>query len=261
MGLLEGKVALIAGVGPGLGRSTALRFAAEGAAVVLGARSAHTLDAVAAEITAAGGRCHRARADLSDHAQAAALAAAAHDTFGRLDILVLNAFDTDADYAPLIDADLERWQASMDVSYWGLLRVTQAALPYLQDCGAGRVVVVGSLSAHRPQPTWGSYVGPKAALVGFVRQLAVEAGPHGVRVNAIQPAHIFGPTVEKYFHDVAEQRGVDYATVYREAAQETALGYLPPSDEIAGSIVFLASDLAAPVTGQVLNVNAGAWLN
>jgi enoyl-[acyl-carrier-protein] reductase (NADH) len=77
----------------------------------------------------------------------------------------------------------------------------------------------------------------------------------------VQPAHVFGPTVEKFFHDAARARGVDYQLVYREAADGTSLGYLPTADEVAGSVMFFASPLSAPVTGQILNVNAGAWMS
>ena len=261
MGLLEGKVAIVSGVGPGLGRSIALALAAQGAAVALGARRSAVLDEVAAEIRDAGGRCTSVVTDLTDPAQARALVAAARDEFGSVDVLVNNAFDTNAEYAPLAEADLDRWHDTMQVTYWGTVAMSQAVIPHMSERGSGRIIMIGSLATYRPQPTWGAYIGPKAALLGLVRLLATEVGPAGIRVNCVQPAYIFGPTVEKFLHDSAEARGVDYDTVYDEAAAETALGYLAPSDEVAGSVVFFASDLSAPVTGQILNVNAGSWMN
>jgi NAD(P)-dependent dehydrogenase (short-subunit alcohol dehydrogenase family) len=261
VGLLEGKVAIVSGVGPGLGRSIALALAEQGAAVVMGARRTDAMDQVHELVQGIGGRSLALVTDLADADQIAALATAARDRFGQIDILVNNAFDTDAEYTTLVDADLGQWQKSMHVTYWGAVAMTQAVIPDMAGQGGGRIVMIGSLAVHRPQPTWGSYVGPKAALGGLVRLLATEIGPLGIRVNGVQPAHIFGPTVEKFFRDMADARGVDYETVYREAASDTSLGYLPPSDEVAGSVVFFASDLSAPVTGQILNVNAGAWMN
>jgi NAD(P)-dependent dehydrogenase (short-subunit alcohol dehydrogenase family) len=261
MGLLDGKVALVSGLGPGLGRSVALAFAREGAAVVMAARRADTMTDVAAEITAMGGVALARVTDLAHPQECASLAAAARDEFGRVDILVNNAFDTDAEYAPLAEADLDSWRRSMESTYWSALGLTKAVVAVMRPQPAGRVVMIGSLATHRPQPTWGSYVGPKAALLGMVRLLAVELGPLGIRVNAVQPAHIFGPTVQAFFESTAAARGVPYDAVYDEAASDTAIGYLPSSDEVAGAVLFFACGLSDPVTGQTLNVNAGAWLN
>jgi NAD(P)-dependent dehydrogenase (short-subunit alcohol dehydrogenase family) len=260
MGLLEGKVAIVAGVGPGLGRSVVLALAEQGAAVVMCARRPDVMDEVAAQIRAGGGRALTQITDLAEPDQVQALVVAAREHFGRIDILVNNAFDTGAEYATVAEADIGRWQKSMQVIYWGTVAMTKAVIPHMTEQGDGRIIMIGSLAVQRPQPTWGSYIGPKAALAGLIRLLATEVGPAGIRVNGVQPAHIFGPTVEKFFHDTAEARGVEYEVVYREAADETSLGYLPPSDEVAGSVVFFASPLSAPVTGQILNVNAGAWM-
>jgi NAD(P)-dependent dehydrogenase (short-subunit alcohol dehydrogenase family) len=261
MGMLADKVAVVAGVGPGLGRSVALALAGQGAAVVMGARRPDVMDEVAAQVRANGGQALTQLIDLAEPDQVQALAAAAREQFSRIDILVNNAFDTGAEYTTVAEADLSRWQESMRVTYWGTVAMTQAVIPQMTEQGDGRIIMIGSLAVHRPQPTWGSYIGPKAALAGLIRLLATEVGPAGIRVNGVQPAHIFGPTVEQFFHDTARARGVDYEHIYREAAGETSLGYLPNADEVAGSVVFFASPLSAPVTGQILNVNAGAWMS
>jgi NAD(P)-dependent dehydrogenase (short-subunit alcohol dehydrogenase family) len=159
------------------------------------------------------------------------------------------------------EADLSRWQESMRVTYWGTVAMTRAVIPQMTEPGDGRIIMIGSLTVYRPQPTWDSYVGPKAALAGLIRLLAIEVGPVGIRVNGVQPAHVFSPTVEKFFHDAARARGVDDELVYREAADGTSLGYLLMADEVAGSAMFFASPLSTPVTGQILNVNAGAWMS
>jgi NAD(P)-dependent dehydrogenase (short-subunit alcohol dehydrogenase family) len=260
-GLLDGRVGIVAGVGPGLGRSVATAFAREGARVVLAARRSTLIDEVAQEIAAAGGDAHAVATDLADESQCERLVDAAVERFGAVDTLVNNQFDTEASYATLLDADLDAWRRSMDTMYWGTLFVTRAAARVMVDSGGGSVVLINSLSIDRPQPTFGPYVGPKAALAGLTRLLATELGPSGIRVNAVHPAFIFGPTVEGYFRQLAQDSGRTYDEVYAEAAATTALGYLPPSDEVAGSVVFLASDLAKPVTGQALHVNGGTYLH
>lgn len=261
MGLLGGKVAIVSGVGPGLGRSIALAFAREGADVALGARRAQVIDEVAAEIDARGGRALALVTDVTDESQCDRLVAAAVERFGGIDVLVNNAFDTEAPYSTLLEADLGAWRRTMESTYWGTLAMTRAATPAMVERGEGRVIMVNTLAIDRPEPTWGPYVGPKAALAGLTRLLATELGPSGIRVNAIHPAFIFGSTVEAYFRQTAEDRGIPYEEVYSEAAATTCLGYLPSSDEVAGSAVFLASDMSRPVTGQALHVNAGTYLS
>jgi NAD(P)-dependent dehydrogenase (short-subunit alcohol dehydrogenase family) len=119
--------------------------------------------------------------------------------------------------------------------------------------------MINSMSAHRIQPTFGAYTASKAALESATKTLAVELGPYGIRVNGIHPGYIWGDSVEWYFNFLAEKQGVTFQEVYDEVASETCLGYLPSSEEIAGAVVFFASDLAKAVTGQSIGVNAGHW--
>ena len=101
----------------------------------------------------------------------------------------------------------------------------------------------------------------KGALATVTKTLALELGPKGIRVNGIHPGYIYGDSVEWYFNHLAEKRGITFQEVYDEVASETCLGYLPHSEEIAGTAVFFASPLAKPVTGQMIGVNAGHWFN
>ncbi len=259
MSLLEGKVALISGVGPGLGRDIALLFAEHGAAVVLGPRDEERLAAVADEVRAAGGTATSIRLDITDSGSCADAVSAATEAHGRLDVLVNNAFH-DGDFRKVVEADLDDWRHTMDVNLWGTLEMTRAAVPALREAGEGRVVMVNSMSVRRIRPRFGAYVASKAALEGVTKMLAVELGPDGIRVNGIHPGYIWGPNVEAHFAYQAERRGVTPDDVYQQVAAETCLRYLPPSSEIAGSVLFFASDLSRPVTGQSLGVNAGHWL-
>jgi NAD(P)-dependent dehydrogenase (short-subunit alcohol dehydrogenase family) len=257
--LLIDKVAIISGVGPGLGRDIALLFAEHGAAVVVGARTLERCHAVAEEVRAAGGRAEPVHLDITDPVSCEAAVATASDAFGGLDVLVNNAF-RGGSHRHFEDSPLDEWRATMDVNLWGTLQMTKAAVPALVERGEGRVVMVNSMSAHRLQPRYGAYATSKGALETATRSLALELGEHGIRVNGVFPGYIWADTVEQYFAHQASQRGVSPEEVYREVADETALRYLPTSREIAGSVLFFASDLSRPVTGQSLGVDAGHWI-
>ncbi len=257
--LLAGKVALVSGVGPGLGRSTAHALAAHGADVVLGARNIGRLEEVAKAVTAeTGRRALPVALDVTDPVSCAAAVNAARDEFGRVDVLVNNAFH-DGDFKRFEHADLADWRHTVDVNLFGSLQLTQAVVPVMKERGDGRIVMVNTMSAHRIRPRFGAYTASKAALAAVTKTLALELGRYGIRVNGIHPGYIWGDSVAAYFEHQAATRGVEPKVVHDEVASETALGYLPDADEIAGSIVFFASDLSKPVTGQALAVNAGHW--
>ena len=258
--LLEGKVAIVSGIGPGMGRDISLAFAREGADVVLAARTQDRLDAVAAEVEALGRRALPIVCDVTDEASCRSLADEAAAELGRLDIVVNNAYHG-GDAQTLMEADLADWHQTLEVNLFGSLHMTRAAVPHLEKQGDGRVIMINSMSVQRIERKWGAYVASKGALASVTKTLAVELGPLGIRVNAIHPGFIYGDSVEWYFNHQAEKRGITFQEVYDEVASETCLRYLPHSEEIAGTAVYFASDLAKPVTGQMIGVNAGHWFN
>ena len=258
--LLAGKVAIVSGIGPGMGRDISLAFAREGADVVLAARTKDRLDAVAKEVQALGRRALPIVCDVTDEASCRAVADQAVADLGRLDIVVNNAFHG-GDAKALMDADLDDWRHTIDVNLFGSLHMTRAAVPHLEAQGDGRVIMINSMSVQRIERKWGAYVASKGALASVTKTLAVELGPLGIRVNAIHPGYIYGDSVEWYFNPLAKKRDVPFQEVYDEVASETCLRYLPTSEEIAGTAVYFASDLARPVTGQMIGVNAGHWFN
>lgn len=254
--LLDGKVAVIAGVGPGLGRATAETFAHNGADVVLSARTTETASKVADQVRASGRRTFVVPCDVTDPAACAALIAATVDEFGRLDALVFNAFH-EGPHRTVERADLDVWRQSMEVNFFGSLHLVRAATPHLRQVDAGRIVLVNTMSVQQAQARFGGYAASKAALAMVCKTLALELGPDGIRVNGVFPGYIWDYAVELYFRHKAAQRGVDPQVVYDEIAAETALGYIPTSAEVAGTIVFFASDLSRACTGVALPVNAG----
>ena len=258
--LLEGKVAIVSGIGPGMGRDISLAFAREGADVALGGRTPAKLEALATEIEALGRRAFPMVCDIADESACTAAVEEAAAALGRVDILVNNAYDG-GDGKRFMDADFDDWRRTMEVNLFGSLAMTRAAVPHLEATGDGRVIMINSMSVQRIQPKWGSYVASKNALAGVTKTLALELGSRGIRVNGIHPGYIYGDSVEWYFNHLAEKRGISFQEVYDEVASETCLGYLPHSEEIAGTAVYFASALAKPVTGQMIGVNAGHWFN
>lgn len=258
--LLEGKVAIVSGLGPGMGRDISLALAAHGADIAMGARRPKRMAQVASEIEAMGRRAISVVADITDHAACDELARRAHDELGRVDILVNNAF-SDGNFKTFEESDLDEWRATFDVNFFGTLQLTKAVLPYLVEHDDSRIIMINTMSVQRIEERFGAYAASKAALATATKTLARELGPKGVRVNAIHPGYIWGPSVEWYFNHLAEQQGRTFDEVYADVANETCLRYIPSSAEIAGAVVFFASPLSKAITGQALNVNAGHWMS
>lgn len=258
--LLEGKVAVVAGVGPGLGREAALAMAREGADVVLTARTETVARETAAAVVALGRRAVVVTGDVSDEAHCHRVAETAEDELGRIDVLLYNAFSQGVP-GPLLDADLDTWREAYDVNVLGAVALTRAVVPAMERRGDGRVIITNSMQAYKVVDGFGAYSVSKGALVVAMRTLAAELGPRGIRVNGIHPGLIMGDSVRGYFARLAEAEGVSPDEVYRRHAAESALRYIPDAAEMAGTVVFLASDLARPITGQSIGINAGAWFH
>lgn len=257
MGLLSGKVALVAGIGPGLGAETAGAFAREGAAVVLMARSDRTSAGVAAAIEAQGGQAAVVTGSVTDASACVEAVAVAETRFGGLDILVNNAF-SQGQPGPAMTAMPDGWRQVFDVNLLGPLAMTQAAAPALARRGGGSIIMVSSDQAWRVVPGFAAYSASKAALGSLTRHLATELGPQNIRVNAVHPGMIMGDALRDWFHHMAAEQGVDYAALHDPIAGQAALGRIADAEEMAGALVFFASDLARAVTGQSLCVDAGA---
>jgi NAD(P)-dependent dehydrogenase (short-subunit alcohol dehydrogenase family) len=255
--MLENKVVVVAGVGPGLGRSIALASAREGADVVLAARTAARLDDVAKEVTALGRRGLAVPTDLSDAESVDRLAATALDAFGRVDALVYNALAMPPIKA-LGEVSLEALNVSFDANVVAALRLTRLFVPALAET-KGSVVMINSMVLRFSQLTMGPYKLTKAALLAMAQSLATELGPQGIRVNSVAPGHIWGDSLKWYFGYLAKKRGVTVEEIYAETAAPIDLGRLPEPDEIADAAVFLASGLARAITGQCLDVNCGEY--
>jgi len=134
-------------------------------------------------------------------------------------------------------------------------------LPVMKAQRSGSIVMINSMIIRQPLPTMGGYAASKAALMAATKTLAREIGAYGIRVNSVVPGYIWGPSLEGYFAMQAKQQGVGAKVVYDSVAKQIALGHIPTSEEIAGAVVFFASDLSRVVTGQSLDVNGGHELH
>jgi len=259
--LLDGTVAVVSGVGRGLGRAVCRALVDHGACVVAGDVDDGALEELESALSEpAAGRLRAQQTDITSTASCERLARLAVETFGRIDVLVNDAYHG-GDFLAFTDADLEVWRRVADVNLWGTLQMTRAVTPVMSRQGAGRIIMIVTQGVEWIQPGFGAYTGTKAALAHYVKLLAAELGPAGIRVNGVHPGPIWGPALEAHLQGIADDRGVDRAVVYGEWAAETPLRHLLTPEEIAGSVVFLASDLATWITGQALYVNAGQWFH
>jgi NAD(P)-dependent dehydrogenase (short-subunit alcohol dehydrogenase family) len=255
-GILSGKVCVVSGVGPGLGRQAARALATHGANLVLAARRQSSLDEVAHEVEAIGARAITVSTDITDAEQCARLVDRATEEFGGVDVLVNNAFRFDA-FQSFEDVDLAIWRKIMDVNLFGSLQMTRAVLPSMRGRGGGSVVMVASMVTRQPQPAQGGYAISKGALLTATRVLAFELGSSGVRVNAVVPGWMAGPSVDIYIQMTSDSRGISPQEVVAELNARVPLGKIPSDEEVAGSIVYLASDLSSAMTGQAIDTNGG----
>jgi NAD(P)-dependent dehydrogenase (short-subunit alcohol dehydrogenase family) len=261
--LLADKVALVSGVGPGLGQANARALAREGATVVLAARNEAYLDQVKGEIEADGGQALVVPTNLVKPEEVERLVETVRNEYGRLDVLVNNAFRMDP-FEPFDTVDLVKWRKVFDVNVWGSLGLTQACLPALKktaaEHGDASVIFILSMSMRKIRTDETGYASSKAALHTAMQALAVTYGPEKVRFNAVAPGWIGGPNVEVYIQMQQDARGISNDEARGEIEANIPLRMIPPQDDIANSVVFFASPWSRVITGQTLDVNGGEYL-
>ncbi|KUI32986.1 short-chain dehydrogenase [Mycobacterium sp. IS-1742] len=256
-GLLQDKVVVISGVGPALGTTLARRCAEEGADLVLAARTVERLEDVAAQITGLGRRALSVGTDITDEAQVNKLVEESVAAYGRVDVLINNAFRVPS-MKPFASTTFEHMRDAIELTVFGALRMVQAFTPALAAAN-GSVVNVNSMVVRHSQAKYGAYKMAKSALLAMSQTLATELGEQGIRVNSVAPGYIWGDTLKSYFNHQAGKYGTTVDEIYRATAAASDLKRLPTEDEVASAILFMASDLSSGITGQTLDVNCGEY--
>jgi 3-oxoacyl-[acyl-carrier protein] reductase len=243
-------VAIVTGASRGIGRAVAAALAASGHRVVLSYRDREEQAAGLVErIRAAGGEAVAVRADVGQPTEADALVRTALDTFGRVDVLVNNA-GVHLPGVPLAAVRWEEWERLLRVNLSGPLRLIQAVIPQMRERRRGHIVNISSNVSQRFPAGNGPYTVSKVGLEVLTRILAKEEGPHGIRVNAIAPGPIRTDMLEESLKVMGPERAEAFI-------RSVPLGRTGQPEEIASVVVFLVSDAASFITGQIIYVNGG----
>lgn len=244
----KGKRVVVCGGSRGIGRSVALGFAGAGANVSICARGAGPLEATRAEIAALGVTAYAAPCDLADGPAVLAYVEKAAKALGGIDVLVNNASGFGA-------ADTEEgWKAGLSVDVMATVRASHAALPYLEQ-SKGSIINVSSISGFRPSVRTPAYAAVKALLVNYTSSQAAMLAGKGIRVNGVAPGSIEFPGGSW------EQRRTSDPALYNRILNSIPFGRLGTPEEVANVVLFLASPLAAWVTGQTIIVDGGQMLS
>ena len=244
---LDGKTALVTGASQGIGRACAALLARQGARVVVAARSLDKLEALAAEIAAAGGQALPLQLDLSQPAQVPELLATLPAEWADVDVLVNNAGVTDDGLFARMS--LEQWERVITTNLTGAFAVSRELIRGMMRRRAGRIINVSSVVGLMGNPGQTNYAASKAGLIGFTKALAREIGSRNVTVNVVAPGYITTAMT-----DVLPEKS------RQELESVIALRRLGTVDDVAAAVLYLASDEAAYVTGHVLNVSGGMYM-
>lgn len=243
---LEGRAALVAGAGQGIGAATARRLAGAGARVACMDVDEERRDAVVDELRGSGAEAVPISGDLLDRSQVEAAVESTVDAFGAIDVAV--DIVGVARWNEALDLSDDDWDASFDLVLRHVFFLAQAAGRRMVEQGSGSLVSIASVSGLFAAPFHAAYGAAKAGLVALTKSLAVEWGRHGVRVNAVAPGAVRTPRVLEQLNPEREA----------ESSKSIPLGRMAEPDEIARVVLFLASDLAAYVTGQTVVADGGA---
>lgn len=255
--LLEDKVVVLSGVGPGLGRALGEQASLMGADLVLASRTEKRLEKMAAVVREHGRRALVVPTDITDEASRQSLVDAALAEFGRVDCLINNAFGIPP-MDPLTTLTVESLRAANETNVFAPLRLSALFADALAE-SKGSVVMLNSCVVYSSQPEYAGYKLSKGALAHLASSLATELGPRGIRVNSVAPSYIYEDVNKAYFDWIAQETGRTHEEVYAEKAAPTDLKRLATPDEVAKAALFLASDLASAITGQMLNVDCGEF--
>ena len=246
---------MVTGGNRGIGRAIAVALAADGFAVAVTARDADTLADTVAAIEADGGTALALPCDVRDEESVTTMARDVAD-LGRVHTVVANA-GIAGPTAPLHEIQLAEWRNCLATDLDGVFLTFRAFVPAMIESGAGSLVAISSMTGKRPLHGRTPYAAAKMGVIGLVRTLAVELGPHGIRVNAVCPGAVAGPRIDDVIRRQAATRGITEDEALLAFTGASPLARLVKANEVATACAYLASDAAASITGEDLNVSAG----
>jgi meso-butanediol dehydrogenase/(S,S)-butanediol dehydrogenase/diacetyl reductase len=246
----DGKVGIVTGAASGIGRATAIGFAQRGGTVIIADHSERGAKAVAAEITASGGKAEPLKMDVTKEADIQGAVALARKQFGRLDFIHNNAYAFGKGWTPAKVGDFkdEFWDHALNIGLTAVFRGTRAALAVMREQGSGSIVNTASISGLFADHQNSAYNAVKAAVINFSRAAALEYGPYGVRVNAVCPGVIATPPVQQMAANAERRERFEHKVPLRR---------LGKPEELANVVLFLASDLSSYVTGAAYVCDGG----
>lgn len=247
---LDGRVALVTGGSRGIGRATVERLAELGTNVCVNyARDERAAQEAVGEAEKRGVKALAVQADVSSLEEAERLVRVTLEEFGRLDILVCNAGIWEG--APVEEISEELWDRVLDINLKGTWTICRAAVPQMKRQKTGRIVIVSSTAGQRGEASVSNYAASKGGQISFTKSLATELAAHGITVNCVAPGWVDTEMNNEVFADESYRRAIE---------RGIPLGRVASADDVARPIVFLCTDWARHITGEVLNVNGGAVL-
>ena len=254
---LKDRVALVTGSGQGIGRTIALAFAAEGAAVAVNDVNAHSAQDTVSAIEAAGGRAMPAPCDITDLGAVRELVRGIEGKFGRIDILINNAAVLIA-HEMFVETKPEDCDKEIKVVLYGTMNCSRSVLPGMIERKFGKIVNIVTDAARVGQERQCNYSAAKGGVISFTKSIAKEVGRHNINVNAVSPGATNSPMRQGMLSQLIEKIGAEKAAEREEKVKRAyALRRIGESEDISNTVLFLASESARHITGQILSVNGG----
>lgn len=253
---MKGKVAIVTGAASGIGYAIAKAFAGAGANCVIADLDPAACDRARSELAALGATCDAVATNVAEAVEVRRLVDAAMDKFGRIDILVNNAGLQHV--SPVVDFPEDRWNYLIGVMLTGTFLACKYALPHMIRHEWGRIINIDSLHGKVASPFKAAYVAAKHGVLGLTKVVALEVAEHNITSNAICPAYVRTPLVEKQIQDQAKRHGISAEDVVRKIMLEpAAIRRLLEPEEVATLAVYLCSDKASGITGAAIDIDLG----